>query len=85
MAEIGRRLTELGPGSAAIVGCDWNRRPGGHWFNALNDAGPLKAVDAQYALVGPWPPSRQGVGFDEDMFRASDVIFYDPDGKVVRN
>lgn len=84
MAQIGRRLEELGPGSSAIVGCDWNRR-GGHWFNAVNDAGVVKAVDGQRNHVGSWPPASNEVRFDESMMKYSDAIFFDPDGKVLRN
>jgi hypothetical protein len=84
MAEIGHRLEELGPGSSAIVGCKWNSR-GGHWFNAINDAGEVKAVDAQWNRVGGWPPVSSQVRFDESMMKFSDAIFFDPSGKVVRN
>lgn len=84
MAEIGLRLEKLGPGSSAIVGCDWTRR-GGHWFNAVNDGGVVKAVDGQRNRVGSWPPTISQVRFNEGMMRFSDAIFFDPDGKVVRN
>ena len=55
MAEIGQRLEQLGPGSSAVVGCD-RKGGGGHWFNAVNDAGRALAVDGQRNRVGPWPP-----------------------------
>jgi hypothetical protein len=84
MAEIGCRLTELGPGSSAIVGCDW-WTGGGHWFNAVNDAGDVKAVDGQFGRVEDWPPSPRGVGFDESIMRISDVVFFYPDGRAVRD
>jgi hypothetical protein len=84
MAEVGRCLEKLGPGSSAIVGCQWTEH-GAHWFNAFNDAGTVKAVDAQSDLVGSWPPSQDGVGFDESRMRFSHAIFFDPDGKVLRN
>jgi hypothetical protein len=84
MAEIGHRMTELGPGSSAIVGCDW-WGGGGHWFNAVNDAGNVKAVDGQFGRVEDWPPSPRGVGSDESIMRISDVIFFYSDGRVVRN
>jgi hypothetical protein len=84
MVEIGRRLEELGPGSSAIVGCKWNGT-GGHWFNAFNDAGMVKAVDAQSNLVGSWPPARSEVGFEESQMKFSDAIFFSQDGKVLRN
>lgn len=79
---IGQRLVDLGPGSSAVVGCDWEHG-GGHWFNAVNDAGIIKAVDGQSGRTETWPPSAGGLGFDEsDMWR-SDAIFFTADGKVV--
>jgi Papain fold toxin 1, glutamine deamidase len=59
MTQIGRRLAELGPGSSAIVGCDW-ADGGGHWFNAINDAepssrsmeSPLREVDRDGLAAG---------------------------------
>jgi hypothetical protein len=85
MTEIGQRLSELGPGSSAIVGCDWKDDPGGHWFNAVNDGGTVKAIDGQRARVAEWPPSNAGFGFDESIMRYSDAIFFAADGKVVKN
>jgi hypothetical protein len=86
MADVGRRLEELGPGSSAIVGCDWAApRLGGHWFNAVNDAGKIKAVDGQTSKVEPWPPTTRGLEFDESMMRLSDALFFTPTGKVIRN
>jgi hypothetical protein len=84
MGDIGQRLTELGPGSSAIVGCDWKEGKGGHWFNAVNDGGALKTVDGQRNRVGSWPPVFREVRFDESLMRLSDAVFFDPDGKVVR-
>jgi hypothetical protein len=84
MAEIGSRLKELGPGSSAVVGCDW-RGGGGHWFNAVNDAGSVLAVDGQRNRVGPWPPTVRDMRFDEGRMELSDAIFFGPDGKVVRS
>jgi hypothetical protein len=84
MTEIGQRLSELGPGSSAIVGCDWNSG-GGHWFNAVNDGGTLKAVDGQHVRVEEWPPSMTGLRFDESRMRYSDAIFFSADGKVVKD
>jgi hypothetical protein len=72
LAGIGKRLTELGPGSSAIVGCDWKDVNAGHWFNAVNG-------------VGTWPPVYREVGFDESMMRLSDAIFFNPNGKIVPN
>jgi Papain fold toxin 1, glutamine deamidase len=86
MTEIGRRLAKLGPGSSAIIGCDWaSPRYGGHWFNAVNDSGAVKAVDGQLGKVEPWPPSMRGLEFDESMMQLSDALFFTPNGKVVRN
>jgi hypothetical protein len=85
MSDIGRRLMELGPGSSAIVGCDWKDVRGGHWFNAVNDAGTVLAVDGQRNRVGSWPPTVREVRIAESMMRFSDAIFFGPDGKVVTN
>jgi hypothetical protein len=82
MAEVGQRLTELGPGSSAVVGCDW-KIGGGHWFNAVNYDGIVKAVDGQSGHVENWPPSANGLGFDESSMRWSDAIFFTADRKVV--
>jgi hypothetical protein len=84
MADIKQRLSELGPGSSAVVGCDW-RTGGGHWFNAVNDGGTVKAVDGQSGKVEAWPPTRKGLGYDESRMRHSDAIFFTSDGKVVRH
>lgn len=83
MAEVGQRLTELGPGSSAVVGCDW-KIGGGHWFNAVNDDGNVMAVDGQSGKVENWPPSAHGLGFDESSMRWSDAIFFKADRKVVK-
>ena len=84
MTEIGRHLEQLGPGSSAIVGCDWARpNTGGHWFNAVNDAGTVKVIDGQKGEVEPWPPSEARVGFDESWMEFSDVILFSAEGKVV--
>jgi Papain fold toxin 1, glutamine deamidase len=85
MAEIGQRLEQLGPGGSAVVGCDWKGGVGGHWFNAVNDAGRVLAVDGQRNRVGPWPPTVRDLRFDESRMQWSDAIFYGPDGKVVRS
>jgi Papain fold toxin 1, glutamine deamidase len=82
MSQIGRRMSELGDGSSAVVGCDW-LGGGGHWFNAVNDGGMVKAVDGQSGAVERWPPSADGLGFDESDMRHSDAIYFDPNGKVV--
>jgi hypothetical protein len=61
MSEVQQRLGDLGPGSSAVVGCDW-KHGGGHWFNAVNDSGTVKAVDGQSGNVETWPPSAQRHG-----------------------
>jgi hypothetical protein len=82
MAEIGRRLRELGPGSSAVVGLDRADAPG-HWFNAVNHQGTVLAVDAQSARLEEWPPSNDGLGFDEKDMSYSDALYFIADGKVV--
>jgi hypothetical protein len=67
------------------VGCDWKDVRGGHWFNAVNDAGTVLAVDGQRNRVGSWPPTVREVRIAESMMRFSDAIFFGPDGKVVTN
>jgi papain fold toxin 1 (glutamine deamidase) of polymorphic toxin system len=83
MSDVGRKLEELGPGSSAVVGCDW-KDGGGHWFNAVNDGGAVKAVDGQSGSVEGWPPSPDGLGFDETDMRQSDAVFFTADGKVAK-
>jgi hypothetical protein len=84
MADVGHRLRELGPGSSAVVGFD-KRNDIGHWFNAVNHAGTILAVDGQSAKLEEWPPSKDGLGFDEGQMSNSDAIYFTADGKVVRN
>jgi collagen type III alpha len=83
LSEVGHRLDTLGPGSSAIVGCDW-KYGGGHWFNAVNDGGSVKAIDGQSGKVENWPPSSPGLGFDESDMRYSDAILFTPDGKAAQ-
>jgi hypothetical protein len=85
MQQVSDRLTELGPGSSAVVGFDRNAGSG-HWFNAINDGGVIKAVDGQSGNIEPWPPSTadDGLGFDESEMKLSDAIFFDPDGAIIR-
>jgi hypothetical protein len=83
MAEVERRLAGLGPGSSAVVGFDRKGAPG-HWFNAVNHQGNILAVDGQSARFEDWPPSRDGLGFDESQMSYSDAIYFTADGKVVR-
>lgn len=81
MAAIGQRLRELGPGSSAVVGFDRQDAPG-HWFNAVNHEGTVLAVDGQAALFEDWPPSKEGLGFDESGMSYSDAVYFTADGKV---
>jgi hypothetical protein len=84
MDDIARRLRELGPGSSAVVGFDREDAPG-HWFNAVNHEGTVLAVDGQAARFEDWPPSKDGLGFDESGMSYSEAIYFTADGKVVRN
>lgn len=83
LSDVQQRLDELGPGSSAVVGCDW-QTGGGHWFNAVNDGGTVKAVDGQSGQTETWPPSRDGLGYSEADMSYSDAIFFTADGKVDR-
>jgi hypothetical protein len=84
MSAIAQRLRELGPGSSAVVGFDRQDTPG-HWFNAVNHEGTVLAVDGQAARFEEWPPSKDGLGFDESDMSYSDAIYFTADGKVARN
>ncbi len=55
LEEVGRRLEELGPGSSAMITSRWGSG-GAHAYNAVNDGGVVKWVDAQLGQVSPWPP-----------------------------
>jgi hypothetical protein len=57
----------------------------GHWFNAVNHEGSVLAVDGQAALFEEWPPSKDGLGFDESGMSFSDAVYFTADGKVARN
>ena len=81
MDQIGDRLQRMGPGSSAIVGCDWSDG-GGHWFNVVNDNGTIKAIDGQTGKVENYPPSKEGLGFDQSDISDSEAIFFDSDGQV---
>jgi hypothetical protein len=86
LAQVAERLTELGPGSSAVVGCQWSPAgSGGHWFNAVNDAGTVKAVDGQSGKTETWPPSVPGVGFEEPWMTRTDALFFTSDGKAVQH
>lgn len=84
MAAIGQRLRELGPRSSAVVGFDRQDAPG-HWFNAVNHDETVLAVDGRAARFEEWPPSNDGLGFDESDMSYSDAIYFTADGKVARN
>lgn len=84
MADIKERLSGLGPGSSAVIVCYWEAGDG-HWFNAVNDTGTVKAVDGQSGKVETWPPTIEGIRFDESLMQYSRAIFFTPDGKAVRN
>ncbi|MGW0635334.1 toxin glutamine deamidase domain-containing protein [Nocardia salmonicida] len=81
--EIQDTLSQLGPGSSAIVGVDWHGG-GGHWFNAFNVGGVPMASDSQSSTLEPWPPSAQGVGYDESHASAIDVMYIDAAGNHLR-
>jgi hypothetical protein len=82
MSAVEQRLRELGPGSSAVVGFDREDAPG-HWFNAVNHEGTVLAVDGQGGRFEEWPPSKEGLGFDESEMSDSDAIYFTADGKVV--
>jgi hypothetical protein len=81
MGDVGTRLQKLGSGSSAIVGAEW-KGGGGHWFNAINDGGTIKALDGQSGLMEDWPPTKSGLGFDEGDMGYSDATFFGSDGKA---
>ena len=83
MADIATRLRELGSCSSAVVGFNRADAPG-HWFNAVNYQGKVLAVDGQGARFQDWPPSKDGLGFDESEMSHSDAIYFTPDGKAAR-
>ena len=66
-----------------MVGCDW-KLSAGHWFNAVNYDGKVMAVDGQSGRIENWPPSANGLSFDESGMRWSDAIFFTADRKVVQ-
>jgi Papain fold toxin 1, glutamine deamidase len=77
-------FTKLGqiPHHTNEPSCDW-AGGGGHWFNAVNDAGTILAVDGQRNRAESWPPSYRGVRFEETEMRCSDALYFDPGGKAV--
>lgn len=83
MQQVGDQLKELGPGSSAVVGFD-RSQGAGHWFNAINDGGVIKAVDGQSGRIGPWPPAMEDLRFDQSEMRAADAIFFDSSGVIIK-
>jgi hypothetical protein len=81
--DINAKLAELGPGSSAIVGFDW-ASGGGHWSNAVNDGGAIKAVDGQKGRVGSWPPGQSTMRFSAADMHNTEAIFFDANGRVVQ-
>ena len=53
--DIEKTLLEEGEGAHAIIGIDRAEGPG-HWFNAVNIDGVVKAVDGQTGEITDWPP-----------------------------
>jgi hypothetical protein len=81
---IKARLEALGPGSSAIVGVDF-KTGRGHWFNAFNHNGVISAADGQIGRSEPWPPTHEGLRFDETRCKNVDAIFIDPVGRHLRH
>ncbi len=80
---INDKLTELGSGSSAVVRCEWDGG-GGHYINAVNDGGSIKAVDGQSGDTEGWPPTESGLGFSPADMQNVHAVFFDASGKVVR-
>jgi len=95
LQQISRRLgpppkkVNGGQAAADVVDFqDWIARIGqgpGHWFNAVKHEGTVLAVDGQAGLFEEWPPSKDGLGFDENGMSYSDAVYFTADGKVARN
>lgn len=73
---IEQRLHDLGPGSSAMIVTTWDSS-GAHAFNAVNDGGVVKWVDAQLGSTSRWPPPYAS-HFDE-----LHAIFIDAGGRPV--
>ena len=54
--DIEKTLLAEGEGAHAIIGIDRAEGPG-HWFNAVNIDGVVKAVDGQTGEITDWPPN----------------------------
>ncbi|MDH3682600.1 MAG: toxin glutamine deamidase domain-containing protein [Acidimicrobiia bacterium] len=72
--EIADELTDLGPGSSAIVASGWGSG-GAHAYNAVNDGGVVKWVDAQLGRTSTWPPPYA------DEVDVSLVLYLDREGR----
>ena len=72
--EVAERLQELGPGSSAMITSGWGQGQA-HAYNAVNDGGVVKWVDAQIGEVSDWPPAYA------DAIDVSLVIWIDADGR----
>jgi hypothetical protein len=85
MDQVSDRLSDLGPGSSAVVLCSWDDEDDGmHWFNALNDRGTIKAVDSQSGKLENWPPSEHGLEFDESYMDGSWALYFDRNGNAIQ-
>jgi len=73
---IEHRLEQLGPGSSAMVVTTWDSS-GAHAFNAVNDRGVVKWVDAQLGSTSRWPPPYAS------HFNELHAIFIDAGGRPV--
>jgi hypothetical protein len=82
MADIGRRLRELGPGSLAVVGFDRADAPG-YWFNAVKHEGMVLRSTGKPTDLKSGPPRNYGLGFGEKDMSYSDALYLTTDGKVV--
>lgn len=78
-AAVNQRLTELGPGSSAILASSWSDGRGGHAYNAINDGGTVKFVDGQSATVSGWPP----ISWSESQVSHTWAVFFSKSGDPV--
>ena len=62
-----------------------NLDPGGTTRAFDIRAGTILAVDGQSGKLEKWPPSKNGLGFDESQMSGSDAIYFTADGEVVRD
>jgi hypothetical protein len=78
--DIRERLEALGPGSSALVAVWWGETEG-HWFNAVNDQGSIRAVDGQSGLSAEWPPTPANLDLPIDRITDVEAIFVSPEGR----